>query len=63
MAHPKHRTSKQRRNKRRTHDAITVTAIAKCSNSFFVILLITLLSVLMAIIIRVSGYLKVPMLN
>ena len=23
MAHPKHRTSKQRRNKRRTHDAIT----------------------------------------
>ena len=30
MAHPKHRTSKQRRNKRRTHDAITVTAIAKC---------------------------------
>ena len=32
MAHPKHRTSKQRRNKRRTHDAITVTAIAKCSN-------------------------------
>ena len=24
MAHPKHRTSKQRRNKRRTHDAITV---------------------------------------
>ena len=27
MAHPKHRTSKQRRNKRRTHDAITVTAI------------------------------------
>ena len=32
MAHPKHRTSKQRRNKRRTHYAITVTAIAKCSN-------------------------------
>ena len=31
MAHPKHRTSKQRRNKRRTHDAITVTAIAKFS--------------------------------
>ena len=33
MAHPKHRTSKQRRNKRRTHDAITVTAIAKCSGA------------------------------
>ncbi len=32
MAHPKHRTSKQRRNKRRTHDAITSTAITKCSN-------------------------------
>ena len=30
MAHPKHRTSKQRRNKRRTHDAITVTAISNC---------------------------------
>ena len=27
MAHPKHRTSKQRRNKRRTHDAITVTEL------------------------------------
>ena len=32
MAHPKHRTSKQRRNKRRTKDASTVTAIAKWSN-------------------------------
>ena len=32
MAHPKHRISKQRRNKRRTHDKATVPAIAKCSN-------------------------------
>ena len=32
MAHPKRKISKQRRNKRRTHDALTVAAIAKCSN-------------------------------
>mgnify|MGYP003045523461 FL=1 len=32
MAHPKHRISKQRRNKRRTHDKATVPAIAKSSN-------------------------------
>ena len=32
MAHPKHRVSKQRRNKRRTHHKATVPAIAKCSN-------------------------------
>ena len=32
MAHPKHRISKQRRNKRRSHDAITAVTIAKCTN-------------------------------
>jgi len=32
MAHPKSRTSKMSRNKRRTHDAISVTGIVKCSN-------------------------------
>lgn len=32
MAHPKHKISKQRRNKRRTHDALTVKAITKCPN-------------------------------
>lgn len=32
MAHPKRKISKQRRNKRRTHDALTVSVIAKCSN-------------------------------
>ncbi len=32
MAHPKSRTSKQRRNKRRSHLAISVPTIAKCSN-------------------------------
>ncbi len=32
MAHPKRKISKQRRNKRRTHDALTVKVIAKCSN-------------------------------
>ena len=31
MAHPKHRISKQRRNKRRTHDKATVPAIATVS--------------------------------
>lgn len=32
MAHPKHKTSKQRRNKRRTHYKATPPTIAKCSN-------------------------------
>jgi large subunit ribosomal protein L32 len=32
MAHPKRKISKQRRNKRRTHDKITPKVIAKCSN-------------------------------
>jgi large subunit ribosomal protein L32 len=32
MAHPKHRISKQRRNKRRTHYKATAATIAKCSN-------------------------------
>jgi large subunit ribosomal protein L32 len=32
MAHPKHRTSKQRRNKRRTHLKTTPATLAACSN-------------------------------
>lgn len=32
MAHPKHKLSKQRRDKRRTHDKLTVPAMATCSN-------------------------------
>lgn len=32
MAHPKHRTSKQRKGKRRTHYKAEVPTIASCSN-------------------------------
>lgn len=32
MAHPKHRISKQRRNKRRTHHKVTPVQLASCSN-------------------------------
>jgi len=32
MAHPKRKTSKQRKNKRRTHYKAVMPAIAKCSN-------------------------------
>lgn len=32
MAHPKRRTSKQRRNKRRTHYKAEFPSLAKCSN-------------------------------
>ena len=32
MAHPKHRVSKQRRDKRRTHDVAVVPTLATCSN-------------------------------
>ena len=32
MAHPKHRTSKQRRDKRRTHYKAEVPTLANCSN-------------------------------
>lgn len=32
MAHPKHKISKQRRNKRRTHYKATVPTTATCSN-------------------------------
>ncbi len=32
MAHPKRKTSKQRRNKRRTHYKATLLTLAKCSN-------------------------------
>ncbi|QZE13805.1 50S ribosomal protein L32 [Halosquirtibacter laminarini] len=32
MAHPKHRTSKSRRDKRRTHYKATPATIASCSN-------------------------------
>jgi large subunit ribosomal protein L32 len=32
MAHPKHKISKQRRNKRRTHDKAEVPTLAACSN-------------------------------
>lgn len=32
MAHPKHKLSKQRRDKRRTHYKATVPTLATCSN-------------------------------
>lgn len=32
MAHPKRKTSKQRRDKRRTHYKATEPTVAKCSN-------------------------------
>jgi large subunit ribosomal protein L32 len=32
MAHPKHRISKQRRNKRRTHDKAETPTLSNCSN-------------------------------
>lgn len=32
MAHPKSKTSKQRRDKRRSHDAITGPTLTQCSN-------------------------------
>ncbi|MDR2131039.1 MAG: 50S ribosomal protein L32 [Odoribacteraceae bacterium] len=32
MAHPKHRVSKERRNKRRAHIKATFPAVVKCSN-------------------------------
>jgi large subunit ribosomal protein L32 len=32
MAHPKHKVSKQRRNKRRTHYKATKKTLATCSN-------------------------------
>jgi len=32
MAHPKHKTSKSRRDKRRTHDKATPSTLATCSN-------------------------------
>ena len=32
MAHPKHKISKQRRNKRRTHDSLDIPTISNCSN-------------------------------
>jgi len=32
MAHPKHRISKQRRNKRRTHQKLELPHLAICSN-------------------------------
>lgn len=32
MAHPKHKQSSTRRDKRRSHDAISVNGIVKCSN-------------------------------
>jgi large subunit ribosomal protein L32 len=32
MAHPKHRISKQRRDKRRTHYKAVMPTLAKCSN-------------------------------
>ena len=32
MAHPKHKLSKQRRDKRRTHDKLTLPALSICSN-------------------------------
>jgi large subunit ribosomal protein L32 len=32
MAHPKHKHSKTRRDKRRTHDKATPATIASCSN-------------------------------
>jgi large subunit ribosomal protein L32 len=32
MAHPKHRISKQRRDKRRTHDKAEAPTLTNCSN-------------------------------
>lgn len=32
MAHPKRKTSKARKNKRRTHDKIADVVLAKCDN-------------------------------
>ena len=32
MAHPKRRTSKSRRNKRRSHHKVTEPTLAECSN-------------------------------
>ena len=32
MAHPKHKLSKQRRDKRRTHDVAAVPTLATCPN-------------------------------
>ena len=32
MAHPKHKLSKQRRDKRRTHDFAPVPTLASCPN-------------------------------
>ncbi len=32
MAHPKHRTSQQRKHKRRTHYKAPVVTLSKCSN-------------------------------
>jgi large subunit ribosomal protein L32 len=32
MAHPKHKISKQRRDKRRTHDKLDLPTLASCSN-------------------------------
>ncbi|MCH4895259.1 MAG: 50S ribosomal protein L32 [Marinifilaceae bacterium] len=32
MAHPKHKTSKTRRDKRRTHHKVTPVTLANCSN-------------------------------
>ena len=32
MAHPKHKISKQRRDKRRTHDKAIAPTLVKCSN-------------------------------
>lgn len=32
MAHPKHKVSKQRRDKRRTHDKLVVPTLTTCPN-------------------------------
>jgi len=32
MAHPKRRTSKSKKRKRRTHDSLTAPNLVKCSN-------------------------------
>ena len=32
MAHPKHKISKQRRDKRRTHDKLDLPTLVNCSN-------------------------------
>jgi len=32
MAHPKHKISKQRRNKRRTHQKLDLPQLSNCSN-------------------------------